>query len=142
MRKQITTFYVETLLLIAVFIGTILVLTQVFGAAKVQSAQARLLNHAVLLAENAAEAVAASDSPEALAALLNENDNAAYSPEERAVWAFYNADMTPARGDLAVKITWEPWRGLVSSEIIVYRESSEQVLYTLDTAVYLREAAE
>lgn len=136
MRKQITTFYVETLLLIAVFIGTILALTQVFGAAKVQSSQARELTNAVCLAENAAEAFASADSPEALAALLNENDNAAYVPEGEAVWAYYNWDMTPATGDLALKITWEPRDGLISSRITVYQWPSERVLYTLDTSVY------
>ena len=139
MRKQITTFYVETLLLIMVFVGIILVLTQVFGASKLQSSQAQQLTNAVCLAENAAEAFASADSPETLVSLLNENDNAAYVPDTGTVWAYYNGDMTPANGELAVKITWEPRDGLISSEITVYQWPSEQVLYTLDTAVYRRE---
>ena len=45
MKKQehITAFYVETLLLILVFIAIILVLTHVFGLGKVQSSRAKLL---------------------------------------------------------------------------------------------------
>ena len=47
MRKNhITAFYVETLLLILVFITIILVLTHVFGLGRAQSAAARELNDA------------------------------------------------------------------------------------------------
>ena len=57
MKKNghITGFYLETLLLIVVFIAIILVLTQVFGLAQVQSVRAKQLTEAVTLAGNAAE---------------------------------------------------------------------------------------
>ena len=78
MKKQshITGFYLETLMLIVVFVLIILVLTQVFGLAQMQSTRAKELNGAVILAQNAAEAVAASETPEELLKLLNENGNA------------------------------------------------------------------
>ena len=52
MKKNghITGFYLETLLLIVVFIAIILVLTQVFGLAQVQSVRAKQLTEAVTLA--------------------------------------------------------------------------------------------
>ena len=62
MKKNghITAFYLETLLLIVVFIGIILILTQVFGLGRVQSVEAGRLTDAVILAQNAAEAVSAA----------------------------------------------------------------------------------
>ena len=62
MKKNgpITAFYLETLLLIVVFIGIILVLTQVFGLSRTQSREARRLTDAVILAQNGAEAVLVS----------------------------------------------------------------------------------
>lgn len=76
-RKQhITAFYLETLLMIVVFISIILVLTRVFGSARVQSVEAKRLTTAVTLAQNTAEAVSASGSPQDLLDLLNEKNNA------------------------------------------------------------------
>ena len=76
-RKQhITAFYLETLLMIVVFISIILVLTRVFGSARVQSVEAKQLTSAVTLAQNTAEAVSASRSPEELLQILNEDGNA------------------------------------------------------------------
>ena len=75
-RKQhITAFYLETLLMIVVFISIILVLTRVFGSARVQSVQAKELTTAVTLAQNTAEAVSASGSPQELQAILEEDEN-------------------------------------------------------------------
>ena len=85
MKKSghITAFYVETLLLIVVFIAIILLLTQVFGLARRQSADARELTDAVALASNAAEALEAAGSPEELLALLDEAGNAVlYDPAD------------------------------------------------------------
>ena len=48
-NHAVTAFYLETLLLIVVFLGIILVLTQVFGLARIQSASARQLTEAVTL---------------------------------------------------------------------------------------------
>ena len=62
--SHITGFYLETLILITVFVSIILVLTQVFGLAQLQSTRARQLTGAVALAGNAAEEVSASISEE------------------------------------------------------------------------------
>ena len=48
-----TAFYFETLVMIAVFLAIILVLTQVFALARIQSASAKQLTDAVVLAGNA-----------------------------------------------------------------------------------------
>ena len=77
MNKRVTSFYVETLILIIVFVAVILALTQVFGLSKKQSEEAKLLTGAVTLAQNAAEAFSAADSAESLLSLLDEGGNAA-----------------------------------------------------------------
>ena len=52
-KAQTTSFYVETLLLIAVFVAIILGLTQIFGLAEAESSRSEQLTGAVMLAENA-----------------------------------------------------------------------------------------
>lgn len=142
-KRHITSFYMETLLLIAVFIAIILVLTQVFGMGRAESGEARLLTSAVTLAQNAAEAVSAADSPSSLVWLLDENGNVFY--ENGVVEARYTVDMVPAaNGALEVDITWTPEereRGtLVSGEITVRYRGADEPIYTLETAAYLQEA--
>ncbi len=146
MKRQthITGFYLETLLLIAVFVAIILVLTQVFGLSRAQSGQAKLLTNAVTLAQNTAEAISASDSPEALLVLLDENGSARQG-EKGQILASYDADMTPAPGgSLTVEATWEPSDpddSLVYSTVSVWYEGKAEPVYTLRTAVYLGEVA-
>jgi len=138
-KRHITAFYLETLLLILVFIAIILVLTQIFGMSKERSTQARLLTNAVCLAENAAEAVSASDSPEKLQELLDQDGNTSLR-EDGWIRALYDLDMTPDRdGNLSVAISWDPAGELVNSRILVKRLDTDQELYSLNTAVYLRE---
>ena len=133
MRKHITSFYMETLLLILVFVAIILILTQVFGAARVSGTAAADLTRAVRLAENAAEAVSASDSPDALAALLMPAGGAEVT--SGTVSARYDADLNPAAGGAyQVSVTWAPADGLVESRIAVTKDGRS--LYELETAVY------
>lgn len=133
---RITAFYLETLLLIVVFIGIILILTQVFGLSRIRSEEARTLTNAVTLAGNAAEAVASSDSPEALLALLNENENASAMRDSPGVTACYDMDMRPdADGVLQADVSWLVEEGgLVRSVILVYRTGEKDPIYRLDTA--------
>ena len=147
MKRQahpVTGFYLETLLLIAVVVAVILVLTRVFGLARAQSAEAKMLTNAVCLAQNAAEAVSASDSPEALLSLLDENGNARPG-EKSAVLASYDADMVPdAAGCLTVEATWEPADrddSLIYSTVFVWYEGRTEPVYSLRTAVYLGEVS-
>lgn len=143
MRKngQVTAFYLETLLLILVFIAIILVLTQVFGLGRMQSAEAKGLNDAVTLAQNAAEAVAASESAEELLGLLNTSDNAAPLADTAGVSARYDASLRPdPSGRYRVDTTWLEERDaagtMVRSVILVYLDGSAEPLYRLETAAY------
>ena len=99
-RKQhITAFYLETLLMIVVFISIILVLTRVFGRARLQSVEAKRLTAGVTLAQNTAEAVSASGSPQDLLDLLNEKNNAilqtADDTEETVIITLYDENLQP-----------------------------------------------
>ena len=139
-RHEITSFYIETLLLIGVFIAIILLIAQVFGFGRKQSTEAEMLTHAVTLAQNAAEAVASSRSPEDVLALLDVNGNA--RQEKNEVNASYRKDMTPdAGGELLVSVSWEQSEtpDLVKSRITVFYEKSEQPVYMLETAVCIGE---
>ena len=144
MKKNghITGFYLETLLLIVVFIAIILVLTQVFGLAQVQSVRAKQLTEAVTLAGNTAEAVSASRSPEDLLALLNENENAALLPGSAGVTASYGSDLSPdPAGNYRVEASWLPEQmdtgRMVHSVILVRFGADEEPVYELETAVFL-----
>lgn len=140
---QITAFYFETLVLIVVFVAVILVLTQVFGAARVKSGEAKDLTNAVSLAQNAAEAVASADEPEDVLALLDEGGSARMleGAPVTTVRACYDDDRRPdANGQTTVDVTWEPDGDLVSSRITVSREGLAAPVYELDTAVYVKEA--
>lgn len=144
-RHHITAFYMETLLLIVVFISIILVLTRVFGIGKLESQSAKLLTSSVSLAENAAEAVSASESPEQLLEKLDTCGNAREAEEDgvRRIRVTYDADMTPdPDGKLCLDVTWEPSASesgvLVDSVIITTYGESDEPIYTLKTAVFLR----
>ena len=146
MKKQLlTSFYLEAVLLIAVFVAMILVLTGVFGAARTQSAAARRLTQAVTLAANAAEAVSAADSPEQAATLLDEGGNVRLA--DGRLEASYLADGSPCLSGadaLRVTVSWEPAAedaALVRSRIDVYAASDGTPVYTLETARFRKGAA-
>ena len=126
-RGRITAFYIETL-----------VLAQIFSLSVRMSDRAEDLTCAVRLAENAAEAVAASASAEELAFLLDENENAGLG-EDGCVYAAYDRTMNPESGGaVQVEATWEPKEnGCVESVITVCRAGNSEPIYTLTTAVYV-----
>ena len=130
MKKQITSFYLESLLLVVLFTAILLVLMSVFSGAKVQSVQAERLTQAVLLAENAAEALAGSDSEESLQALLNENDNTRLDGNVLIV----------SHDGYEVNITLDRSGAMLYGDIRVTRNGQE--IYALETAVCVREAVE
>ena len=143
-HRQVTAFYIETLLLVLVFVGIILVLTGVFSLAKRESREAELLSDAVTLSQNAAEAVSAADSEEELLTLLNRNGNAALGPE--GVSACYDTQMRPdPSGALWVGVTWQPESTeggvLVRSRITVTCQGRAEPIYALDTASFIGEVA-
>ncbi|MCI8514486.1 MAG: hypothetical protein HFI93_07620 [Lachnospiraceae bacterium] len=137
--RPATAFYMETLMLAAVFVTVILVLVRVFALSGQMSGRARVLTCAVHLAENAAEAAAAAQSPEALREILEENGNVRWEEngEEGLLCAWYADDMSPApEGDFRVDVTWTSEEsavgGLHRSTITVYW--AEEAVYTLKTA--------
>lgn len=164
-RKQhITAFYLETLLMIAVVISIILVLTKVFGGARVQSTRAKRLTDSVTLAQNTAEAVSLSHTPQELHDLLNEDSNAVFQEDAQSgqalVTAVYDAQMQPVplsqeilesvgqeggapdlllqRGELVVETSWVPSQesGLVDAVITVFDGNTGEAVYALETSVY------
>lgn len=143
-KQQLTSFYLEALLLVAVFVAVILVLTGVFGAARAQSVKAQRLTQAVTLASNAAEIVSLSDSPEQAASLLDKDGSVRL--QNGRIEASYAADGSPCpdgSGALLMTVTWEPAKedgAFVLSRISVYAEDRESPIYTLETARFGREA--
>ena len=125
MRKHSTAFYVETILLILAFAAIIPVLTSIFGGAKATSSQAQRLTKSVVLAQNAAEAVNASDSLEEVQSLLEKDGNTQLTGSVLAVF----------EDDYKTEITWEPDGEIVSGRITVYY--NEEPVYSLETAVYV-----
>ena len=137
--NHITAFYIEVLLLTLVLIGIVLVLTQIFALGRKESASARELTDAVCLAQNAAEAFSAADSPESLFALLDEGGNAVL--EAGTVTASYGADMKPdPEGVLRVEVERIPGsRQTAEVTVRVVRRDTGEEIYSLVTAAYFPE---
>ena len=146
MKKQhLTSLYLEALLLVVSFVAAILVLTGVFGASRVKSAEARQLTQAVTLAANAAEAASAADDLEQAAAILDQGGNVRRG--DGLIEAAYFSDGSPCadgRGALRMTVAWEPSPedpSLVECRIAVYAADKETPVYTLETARWRKEAA-
>ena len=141
-KRHVTNFYIETLILVVVLIAVILVLARVFAFSSAVSSRAEKLTRAVHLAENAAEAVAASDSLDTLGGLLGEGGNVQVSREEALLRAGYDEEMRPlSGGTYRVEVNWvpeaAPGGSFVESTVSVYWMEEEEPLYALETAVYL-----
>ncbi len=140
-RGHNTAFYIETLVMILVFVVIILVLTKVFAIAKTDSTEAQRLTDSVSIAQNAAEVVQASESRDELLSLLDENGSATL--EKGKVTALYDKEKKPDKnGVYKVTVTWDPEKTktgrLVSSRISVYYKNAEKPAYTMDTKVYVK----
>ncbi len=145
-HSPVVAFYMETLLLIVVFVGILILLVQVFGLGKQRSAEARLLTTAVALAENTAEAAAARENGQDVLALLSENGNAMI--EETAsengsyvIEAHYRADGTPdMNGILSVRLVCTRTPGEAGAwdeyAITVSESGRETPLYELASSAY------
>ena len=123
---HITAFYLETLLLITVFIAIILVLTQVFGLAQEESAEARALTDAVALAQNAAEAFSLAETPEALRELLGES----------AVLREDPLSLEYRDGAYRVELDWRADGVLAESTVRIFRDGITDPVYTLETGSF------
>ena len=142
-KHGITSFYLETLLLIAVFIGVIMLLTQVFGAAKMASDQAEILTKAVGLAQNGAEAVAASKGdPELLVELLEENGNMSElkGAQDKGYYFSFNDALEGDPSGLYSMYIGYLWDGdMLNSIIRICYDGAEEPVYSIKTALYIGE---
>ena len=155
-ERSMTAFYLETLLMVLIFVVVIVIISQVLGLAKEKSREADQLNSAVCLALNAAEAVEAADSPKALGKLLDETGSASVTRQDGtptlAIW--YDGSMQPlteeeanaAEDALRMEVTWEPEEQrtgtFVRSQIRVYAKAGQaEPVYTLEAGAYRREVA-
>ena len=129
MKKQFTAFYLEAVMLIVVFGAVIMVLAGVFTAARAESARAAHLTRAVTLAQNAAEAVAASNDLEDVQDLLDKNGNAQIDDNV----------LTVTDDGYIIIVEWLAEGDVAYSDIAVWY--SGETIYTLETAVCLQEAA-
>ena len=141
---HITAFYLETLMLVVVFLGIILILTRIFGLGRMQGSEAAHLSQAVTLAQNAAEAVSAAESPAELGTLLvpdaGQREKAVTAGEKTLVCFDRQLRPDPA-GVYTVAISWdEEADGFVTSHIEVFYGTQSKALYALDTAVFHGEA--
>lgn len=148
-HAHVTAFYLETLLMILVFVAVILMLTQVFGQSRKLSAEAGYLSDAATISESVSAAVRASEDEEQLLAILTlaagETKEAPARMVEGAavptVEVTFNEDLAPAAdGPYTVTATWEKTEGArgdyVESEITVYRDGIEDPVLTTKTGTY------
>ena len=149
-HAHITAFYLETLLMILVFVAIILMLTQVFGASRRLSAEAGYLSDAATISESVSAAVRASDDEEALIGILNGSagDSANGTPAVLlkgapvpTIEVRYDDDLVPAGdGPYEVTVTWEKTAGTrgdyVDSEITVRRDGVEDPILVTHTGTY------
>ena len=149
-HAHITAFYLETLLMILVFVAIILMLTQVFGASRKLSAEAGYLSDAATISESVSAAVRASDDEEALIGILNGSagDSANGTPavllngaSVPTIEVRYDDDLVPAGdGPYEVTVTWEKTAGTrgdyVDSEITVRRDGVEDPILVTHTGTY------
>ena len=128
--QSVTAFYVESLLLILVFVGILLALTQIFGLSRRESVQAKLLTNAVTLAQNAADD------------FLSGRDQ--LPREEGDDGRRYTADMAPdPDGRLLVRVQWAKQADMLEGTVSVYDEQEQQSepLFTLPLARYVGEVS-
>ena len=162
-HAHVTAFYLETLLMILVFVAVILMLTQVFGQSRKLSAEAGYLSDAATISESVSAAVRASEDEEQLLSTFvwaaSESDaaaggaDAATGESEEAparllddaavptVEVIFNEDLAPAAdGPYTVTATWEKTEGArgdyVESEITVYRDGLDEPVLTTKTGTY------
>lgn len=131
--KRGIAFYVETVLLVLFLSVALAVLVQVFSAAQGMGTQAQRLSDGTLLAENAAELIAASESEEEFRSLVN------VSPESEICLHYdvQNGIVKEAEdGFYCLKISLKKDGTLVEAQIDVSAE--DELVYSLQTAANWR----
>lgn len=134
-RHPLTAFYIETLLMIIVFVGIILCITRVFGRSRQQSRDAQQLTDAVCLAQNAAEAFSAAETPEEMQELLEMTGIAQPAADGSGLTCLFGKDLRPSEdGDYLLQMQWS--RPAEDAPLYAVLSVSEggQELYSLETA--------
>lgn len=149
-RGQLTAFYLETLIMIVIMIGILLVLTQVLGASRAQSARAKRLTEAVTVAQSVAEASAKTDNLSDLEYLLDlssmevtgeagedQTCSALWRWEHKTVDADANVQINYMETDYRVMISrvWE--NGMAKDHIEIRDTDRDTKLYSLDVETHM-----
>ena len=136
-RNHAAAFYMETIILLIVFMSVILIITNVFTVSYSQSKKAEELTSAVCLAENAAEAFLASDDIDTLYKVLDEGN---VQQQGTVLLCRYDPERTPdPDGAITVQISLEEENDYLRTEIAVSDSQSGEVIYELHTGKYVKE---
>ena len=141
-RGHSTAFYIETLVMIMIFVVIILVLTKVFAIAKADSINAKELTNAVAMAQNTAEVIQSSESKDEFITLMDEDGNVT-EDGDTVVIRYDKDNKADSQGIYAVNVTWTPKKTdageLVTSDISVIYGDDEDSIYDMSTKVYIKE---
>ena len=146
-RSHSTAFYLETLLMILVFVTVILLLTQVFGASMRLSRDADVRTTAVTLSESVDQACLATvDDAELLAILTGNGTGYGSVTGKGSLEVYFGEDLKPsAKGPYKVTIERDLTKGVrgtyAETVITVYHESSDEPVLETNTAEYVKEVS-
>lgn len=127
-KGEITAFYIETLIMITVMMGILLVMTQILGLSKQGNIKAHRLTQAVTIAQSAAEtASAAEDLEDFQQALgLEAFELVKESDDSQICSGIYHWD-----SDFRIRITRTSEDGLRTDRIQVFPVSGTEEIYSL-----------
>lgn len=140
-----TAFLIEALVLVAFLMAALAVVLSLFASARAEEARAARLSEAVTLAQNAAEAFAATDEPVSrVSQEAGTQTGDLYvvavdvAAEERAAGTLYTATISVAAADTSGGAdVAEGAAGATNTE----SAAGGEALYTLDTARYVAASA-
>ena len=137
-QKQNFGFYMETIIMLLVFMIAISNIVRVFTASYGKSRNAEHLTDAVILASNGAELVLASQSPEEIMSVLKD---AGPELEDSVITAHFDDNLEMSKdGPIEMKIDWQETEADFAHAVITVSYSAME-LYTLTTGKYLESAS-
>lgn len=142
-KGQITAFYIETLIMITVMMGILMVLTQILGLSKQGNVQARQLTQAVTIAQSAAETASSVSDLEDFRKALNleafevmKEENASqtcsgiYHWENDTAQGTAQSEAAP-QTDYRIRISRTIEEGLRKDQIQVFPAQGSEEIYSL-----------
>ena len=142
-KVHITAFYIETLIMITVMMGILLVMTQILGISKQGNVQAHRLTQAVTIAQSAAETASAASDLETFREaldleafeLVRQNDGSqtcegVYHWTKQAP-AGHEREEAAAQTDYRIRITRTGGEGLRTDTIQIFPLSGTEEIYSL-----------